>query len=111
MSSVASSGPANTPGKLFSAVFTHIRRNIRVIAKTAAMLAVIIELAAIWNEIHQVRNEQVKNITYALPKERRDALRRSHASKRMESTAFVDGQVTIDGAVELDQPVEVEISR
>jgi len=62
-----------------------------------------------WNEIHQMRNEQVRNISYALPQARRNALRGTPASRTMESTAFVDGDVKVDGPVELNEPIEVEI--
>ena len=118
MSSAASNGPGIKPKRQSSfRVFSYLRGHLRSIAKAAALFVIIFELAGIWNEVHQMRNEQVKNIAYALPKERRNALRTPAAIKRMESTAFVDGNVTIDGPVkldgpvELDEPVEVEIDR
>ncbi len=92
------------------------RINIRVIAKAAALVVVILELGGIWHELHQMRSEQVKNALYALPKERRNALRGA-AAKRLESSSFVDGAVTVDGSVtidgpvELDEPVTVEIDK
>jgi hypothetical protein len=90
---------------------SYLRVNLRPLAKAAALAVIIFELAGIWNEVHQTRREQVKNITYSLPKDRRDALKGTPASKRMESTAFVDGDVSIDGTVEVEQPVEVEIDQ
>lgn len=86
----------------------YCRINIRAIAKAAALVVVILELGGIWHEIHQVQSEQVKNALYALPKERRNALRGTSA-KRLESSSFVNGEVSIDGPVELDEPVTVEI--
>ena len=58
-----------------------------------------------------MQTEQVKNALYALPKERRDALHKTGAGKRLESTTFVNGEVSVDGEVELSQPVTVEIDR
>ena len=86
------------------------RINIRAIAKATALAAVILELGGIWHEIHQMRSEQVKNALYALPKERRNALR-GVAAKRLESSSFVNGEVAIDGPVKLDEPVTVEIDQ
>lgn len=88
----------------------YCRINIRTIAKAAALVVVILELGGIWHEIHQMRSEQVKNALYALPKERRNALRGA-AAKRLESSSFVDGTVAIDGPVKLDEPVTVEIDQ
>lgn len=94
----------------------YCRINIRAIAKAAALVVVILELGGIWYEIHQMRSEQVKNALYALPTERRNALRGA-AANRLESSSFVDGTVTVDGSVtidgpvKLDEPVEVEIDR
>ena len=94
----------------------YCRMNIRAIAIAAALVVVISELGGIWHEIHLMRSEQVKNAMYALPKERRNALRGA-AAKRLESSSFVGGEVevngtvTIDGPVELNEPVEVEIDR
>lgn len=92
-------------------VFSYLRLRIRHIAKAAVALAVIIELGGIWNEVHHMRNEQVKNALYALPQARRSALKGTPASRHMESTTFIDGSVSVDGPVELNEPVEVEISR
>ena len=87
-------------------------RNIRAIAKVVAITIVIVELGAIWTEVHKMRNEQVKNAMYALPEDRRRELKGSKAGKRMESTSYVDGSVTVDGTVSLeDQPIEVEIDQ
>lgn len=94
----------------------YCRMNIRAIAVAAALVVVISELGGIWHEIHQMRIEQVKNATYALPKERRNALPGA-AARRLESSSFVDGtvaidgSVTVDGPVELDEPVTVEIDQ
>ena len=73
------------------------------------MVVVISELGGIWHEVRQMRNERVKNATYALSQERRAALR-GPVAKRLESTAYVDGEVAIDGTVEVGQPLEVEIN-
>ena len=89
---------------------TYCRQRICAIATGVALVGIISELGGIWHDVHQMRDEQVKNALYALPKERRDALRGTAASRKRESTVFVDGEVSIDGSVELDQPVEVEIS-
>lgn len=93
------------------------RTNFRTIIVSAALLIVIMELGGIWKEIHQLRNEQVKNAWYALPEEGRKRLKGTLAQKRRESTSFVNGDVSIDGTVDVegtvdvDQPVEVEIDR
>lgn len=88
----------------------YCRRNMRSIAIAAALVVVISELGGIWHEIHLMRSEQVKNATYQLSKERRNALPEA-AVKRLESSSFVNGTVGIDGPVELNEPVEVEIDR
>ncbi len=114
MSSGAPNSPESTRARQpLQAAYFYVRRNTRSIAKAAVLFAIIFELAGIWNEVHQMRNEQVKNISYAMPmpKAQRDALRGTPISKRWESTAFVDGSVSIDGSVDVNQPVEVEIDR
>ena len=118
MSSLAPNGHESpTVHQPLKTAYYYVRRNIRSILKVAFLFAIIFELAAIWNEVHQMRNEQVKNIAYAMPKAQRDALRRTPIGKRWESTAYVDSSVSIDGAVEVNgtvdvnQPVEVEIDR
>jgi hypothetical protein len=88
----------------------YCRMNIRAIIKAAALVVVVLELGGIWHEIHQMRSEQVKNALYALPKERRNALRGA-AAERLESSSFVNGEVAIDGPVTLDEPVTVEIDQ
>jgi hypothetical protein len=89
----------------------YLTGNARQIAKAVAVIIVIVELGAIWNEIHHMRAEQVKNSLYALPEDRRNALRGTAASRRFESTANVDGDVKIDGEVQLSEPVQVEIDQ
>jgi hypothetical protein len=95
----------------FLSAVTYCRTNIRAVVLAAALVAIITELGGIWSEVHQMRREQVKNATYALSKERRDALRGTAARRRLESTAYVDGEVSIEGNVQLEEPVEVEIDR
>ena len=104
-------------GKRLHSVYLRLRQfvgycriNIRAIAKATALVVVILELGSIWHEIHQMRSEQVKNALYALPTERRNALRGA-AAKSLESTSFVDGSVAFDGTVKLDEPVTVEIDQ
>lgn len=77
----------------------------------SVLLGIVVELGGIWHELHHIRLEQVKNALYALPQQRQDALRRTMAGKRLESTAHIDGDVAIDGDVNLTQPVEVEIDQ
>lgn len=110
MGSVAPNNPrTNRVRQSASWLFLCLRRNLRGAAKAVALIAIIVELGAIWNEVRQMRSEQVKNMTYMLPKERRDALKGTLPGKRMESTAFVNGNVSIDGPIDLNEPVEVEI--
>lgn len=112
MSSVApNDSRISRVSQALSGLFSYFRRNFRTAAKVVALIAIIVELGAIWNEVHQMRSEQVKNITYALPQRQRDAIKETFASKRMQSTAFVNGNVTIDGRVDLNEPVQVEIDR
>ena len=101
-------------GKRLHSVYLRLRQfvgycriNIRTIAKAAALVVVILELGGIWHEIHQMRSEQVKNALYALPTERRNALRGA-AANRLESSSFVDGTVTVDGSVTIDGPVKLD---
>jgi hypothetical protein len=82
---------------------------MREVLFVAALVVIISELGGIWREIHQMRSEQVKNATYALPQNRRDAIRKTALGKKLESTALVDGHVTVEGKVEIEQPIEVNI--
>lgn len=112
MSSVAPDSAESTRARQpLRAAYFYIRRNTRSIVKAVVLFAIVCELAGIWNEVHQMRNEQVKNIAYAMPKAKRDAWKGKPMGKRWESTAFVDGSVSIDGPVDVNQPVEVEIDR
>jgi hypothetical protein len=45
------------------------RTDFREIMVCAALLIAITELGGIWNEVHRMRHEQVKNAWYSLPKE------------------------------------------
>jgi hypothetical protein len=74
-----------------------------------ALAAVIFELGGIWNEIHQMRSEQVKNALYSFPDERRTSLRATTLGRKLENTVKVNGSVEVEGNVKLDEPVEVEI--
>ncbi len=85
--------------------------NIVRIAKIAALTIVIVELGAIWSEVHQMRSEQVKNALYALPSENRIKIQGKPAEQRLKSTSFVRGDVEIDGEVEVAQPLQVDIDR
>ncbi len=89
----------------------YCRSNLRAVLNCVAVLLVIVELGGIWNEVRQMRSEQVKNSLYALPKERRDTLKGTSARRRLESSSYVDGEVSVNGSVEVDQPIAVEIER
>jgi hypothetical protein len=117
MSSGAPNGPESTRARQpLQAAYFYVRRNLRSIAKAVVLLAIVCELAGIWNEVHHMRNEQVKNIAYAMTKSSKGD-RMNRIIRRWESTAYVDGSVSIDGPVEVNgtvdvnQPVEVEIDR
>jgi hypothetical protein len=110
-SPVPNSPESPTARQSLKAAYYYVRRNIRSITKAAVLFAIIFELAAIWNEVHHMRNEQVKNIAYAMTKSSKG----NPIIRRWESSAFVGGSVSIDGPVEVNgtvdvnQPVEVEI--
>lgn len=84
------------------------RLHIRSIVATIAFAIVIIELGGIWNEVHHMRGEQVKNALYSFPAGRRAALPAT-TQRHLENTVNVNGSVEIDGEVKLEEPVEVEI--
>lgn len=74
-----------------------------------AVAALVFELGGIWNELHQMRKEQVKNALYSLSDQRRASIGNTPSGRRLENTVNVNGSVEIDGKVELEEPVEVEI--
>ena len=73
-------------------------------------LVLLVELAGIWKEVHQIRVEQVKSRWYALPEQTRaqisKGLPKTEQRKReFESTA----NANVEGSVEIEnQPIEVE---
>jgi hypothetical protein len=80
------------------------------IIKCVVIVAVVIELGGIWNEVHHIRNEQVKSEWYALPPEAQRTLaqRGVRAKKLYESSSRAD----VEGSVSIEnEPVEVEIDR
>lgn len=91
--------------------FAYVVRYFRQIAKVVAIMIVVFELGGIWNEVHKMRQEQVKNRLYAMPEEQRKEFLGTDVDlkRRMESTSFVDGDVSIDGDVKLDEPVDVNL--
>lgn len=89
-----------------------LRNNVWRVAKTAALLAVIVELGGIWHDLHHIRDEQVKNAFYGLPDSRQATVRQNaFAKRRLQSTTNVSGDVEIDGEVDVAQPIDVEIER
>jgi len=82
--------------------------------KSAAFVILVVELGGIWNELHHVRTEQVKNAWYALPFEVQQRIpakfiKKWESTSDVEGSVTVEGSVSIDGDVDLNEPVEVEI--
>jgi len=97
-------------------VLAFCRTHIRSMIKSAAFVILVVELGGIWNELHHVRTEQVKNAWYALSPEVKQRIparyiRKWESTSDVEGNVTVDGSVSIDGDVNLDEPVEVEITR
>lgn len=88
-----------------------MRTSVVPMLKITVCIALLIELGGIWNELHHIRTEQVKNALYALPPSTQRAARRHGTAKSLEATSKIEGSVSIDGAVQLEQPVDVEIDR
>lgn len=88
----------------------HCRLHGRSILKWAAVVVIAAELGGIWNEVHHIRNEQVKSEWYALtPDAQRIVARRGPKAKKLyesSSNANVEGSVSID-----NEPLEVEIDQ
>lgn len=88
----------------------HCRLHWRSMLKWAVVVVIAVELGGIWNEVHHIRNEQVKSEWYALtPDAQRIVARKGPKAKKLfesSSNADVEGSVSID-----NEPVEVEIDR
>ncbi len=88
-----------------------MRPNARTILATVGMFVMIFELGGIWNEVHQMRSEQIKNAFYALPDSTQKALKANHREKKFENSVTVNGSVEVEGDVHVQEPVEVDIDR
>jgi hypothetical protein len=87
------------------------------VAFIVAVVTALIELGGIWHELHHLRQEQVKNQYYAIPKEARAKIsEKGKASLQSSSTVLIDGPVDVEVRnssidVEVQNTVPVEIQR
>ena len=89
------------------------------IAAFVVVVVVLIELGGIWNELHHIREEQVRNQYYAIPKESRAKIsEKNKAGLLSSSTLMIDEPLevnvqnsSIDVEVQNSLPIPVEIQR
>jgi hypothetical protein len=97
-----------TDSRLIRRSLSAMARQWRQALMALVVVVVIVELGGIWHELHQVRNEQVRNALFSLPPARQQQMRGSRAEAVLRSTTHVDGEVSIDDAA---QPIRVEIDQ